>query len=91
MSYAIFQTRRFLRAYKKLHQNQVSQVDAIVAEIALNPELESQKRGELADLLVVKFKVLGQEFLLGYTKEDQLKLVYLEALGPHENFYRDLK
>ena len=23
--------------------------------------------------------------------EDGLKLVYLEAVGPHENFYRDLK
>lgn len=91
MSYEIFQTRRFLRAYKKLHQNQVSQVDAIVAEIALIPDLGAQKRGDLSNLFVVKFKVLGQEFLLGYTKKDQLKLVYLEALGPHENFYRDLK
>jgi mRNA interferase RelE/StbE len=91
MSYEIFQTRRFLRAYKKLHRNQLPEVDAIVANIATNPELGTQKRGDLARLFVVKFKVLGQEFLLGYTKEDELKLVYLEALGPHENFYRDLK
>ena len=42
-------------------------------------------------MFVVKFKVNQQEFLLGYTKQDQLKLLYLEALGSHENFYRDLK
>ena len=30
-------------------------------------------------------------FLLGYTRDDGLRLVYLEAVGPHENFYRDLK
>jgi hypothetical protein len=29
--------------------------------------------------------------LLGYTREDAVRLIYLEALGPHENFYRDLK
>jgi hypothetical protein len=29
--------------------------------------------------------------LLGYTVEDAVRLVYLEAVGPHENFYRDLK
>jgi mRNA interferase RelE/StbE len=27
----------------------------------------------------------------GYTREDTVRLVYLEAMGPHENFYRDLK
>ncbi|MDP2417484.1 MAG: type II toxin-antitoxin system RelE/ParE family toxin [Hydrogenophaga sp.] len=29
--------------------------------------------------------------MLGYTRDDEVCLVYLEALGPHENFYRDLK
>jgi hypothetical protein len=28
---------------------------------------------------------------LGYTRDDGVQLVYLEAVGPHENFYRDLK
>nr|WP_143117044.1 type II toxin-antitoxin system RelE/ParE family toxin [Allochromatium warmingii] len=27
----------------------------------------------------------------GYTREDAVQLIYLEAVGPHENFYRDLK
>jgi hypothetical protein len=29
--------------------------------------------------------------LLGYTREDKIRLIYLEALGSHENFHRDLK
>jgi len=29
--------------------------------------------------------------LMGYTRDDGIRLVYLEAVGPHENFYRDLK
>jgi hypothetical protein len=42
-------------------------------------------------LLVHKFRSQGQLYLLGYTLDDEIRLVYLEALGPHENFYRDLK
>jgi hypothetical protein len=29
--------------------------------------------------------------LLGYTLDDGVRLIYLEAVGPHENFYRDLE
>lgn len=29
--------------------------------------------------------------VLGYTRDDSVRLIYLEAIGPHENFYRDLK
>jgi len=91
MTYEVFQTRRFSRAYKRLHSNQVAPVDAVIREISSNPNVGIQKRGDLAQLFVVKFKVNSQEFLIGYTKQDQLRLVYLEALGFHENFYRDLK
>lgn len=42
-------------------------------------------------LWVYKFHCLGQLFLLGYTREDAVRLISLEAIGPHENFYRDLK
>ena len=39
----------------------------------------------------MKFRSQGQLYLLGYTVEDAVRLVYLEAVGPHENFYRDMK
>jgi mRNA interferase RelE/StbE len=28
---------------------------------------------------------------LGYTLDDSVRLIYLEAVGSHEIFYRDLK
>ena len=50
-----------------------------------------QKKGDLAALYVYKFHSSGQLYLLGYSLDDSVRLVYLEAVGPHENFYRDLK
>lgn len=91
MSYAVEQTRRFARQYKKLHDNIAADVDSAVETVAGSPVIGEQKKGDLADLLVFKFRSQGQLYLLGYTLDDQVRLVYLEAVGPHENFYRDLK
>lgn len=91
MSYAVEQTRRFARQYKKLHDNIAADVDSAVETVAGSPCIGEQKKGDLADLLVFKFRSQGQLYLLGYTLADQVRLVYLEAVGPHENFYRDLK
>lgn len=89
--YAVVQTRRFARQYKKLHDNVAADVDQAVAGVAADPNSGERKKGDLADLRVVKFRSQGQLYLLGYTVADQVRLVYLEAVGPHENFYRDLK
>ena len=89
--YQVVQTRRFARQYKKLHDNVVTDVDQAISNIAANPDAGERKKGDLAALRVVKFRSQGQLYLLGYSLEDQLRLIYLEAVGPHENFYRDLK
>ncbi|MEN9680217.1 MAG: hypothetical protein RLZZ627_110 [Pseudomonadota bacterium] len=91
MSWQAFQTKRFARTYKKLHDNIIGTVDSAIAEVALNPDIGEKKKGDLSDLWVYKFRCQGQLYLLGYTRDDGVKLVWLEALGPHENFYRDLK
>jgi mRNA-degrading endonuclease RelE of RelBE toxin-antitoxin system len=91
MSYAVAQTRRFARAYKKLHDNLAAEVDQAVATVAADPAIGERKKGDLAALWIYKFCALGQLYLLGYTVDDAVRLVYLEAVGPHENFYRDLK
>ena len=91
MSHSVEQTRRFARQYKKLHDNIAADVDAAVETVADNPAIGERKRGDLADLFVFKFRSQGQLYLLGYTLDDQIRLVYLEAVGPHEKFYRDLK
>ena len=91
MSYSVEQTRRFARQYKKLHDNVAADVDAAVEAISDNPTLGERKKGDLANLLVVKFRSQEQLYLLGYSLAEEIKLIYLEAVGPHENFYRDLK
>lgn len=91
MSYGVRQTRRFARQYKKLHDNIAFDVDAAVEVVAASPAAGERKKGDLAELLVYKFRSQGQLYLLGYSLDDQVRLVYLEAVGPHENFYRDLK
>jgi len=91
MSWEVRQTRRFARAYKKLHENVAADVDTAVEALAADPDLGERKKGDLAALWVYKFRSHGQLYLLGYSRDDGLRLIYLEAVGPHENFYRDLK
>jgi len=92
MTWAVRQTRRFARTYKKLtNATLLADTDAAVMAVASNPDVGERKKGDLAQLWVHKFRSQGQLYLLGYTREDEVRLIYLEALGPHENFYRDLK
>ena len=86
------QTRRFARVYKKLtNLTLIADTDAAVSTVADNPDVGERKKGDLAALSVHKFRSQGQLYLLGYTRDDEVRVVYLEALGPHENFYQDLK
>ncbi len=92
MSWQVQQTRRFARVYKKLtNATLIADTDAAVTTVSDNPAMGERKKGDLAQLWVHKFRSQGQLYLLGYTREDEVRLVYLEAQGPHENFYRDLK
>ena len=78
-------------AVSKSGENIAADVDAAVETVAGNPAIGERKKGDLADLLVFRFRSQGQLYLLGYTLDDPVRLIYLEAVGPHENFYRDLK
>lgn len=91
ISYSIFQTRRFSRQYKRLNNNIVVVVDEAIQKIAKDPKMGEKKKGDLAKLRVYKFYILKQLYLLGYSVDDEISLIYLEAIGVHENFYRDLK
>jgi mRNA interferase RelE/StbE len=91
MTWALYQTNRFSKAYKRLHPNQYPEVDSAISRVGRDPSLGAKKKGDLASLYVFKFSCLGQELLLGYTIDESVKLIYLEALGVHENFYRELK
>jgi mRNA-degrading endonuclease YafQ of YafQ-DinJ toxin-antitoxin module len=85
----ISQTNQFKKSYKKLYPNQLSETNNAINEIIANPEIGDKKHGDLSWLRVHKYKMLGQLTLIGYTLENET-LTFL-ALGPHENFYRDIK
>jgi len=88
----VFQDTGFKRKYKKLHANQLPEMNAAIKAIIKDPYIGEQKSGDLKWLRVYKFKMLGQLVLLGYelTDYNELILTFID-FGPHENFYRDLK
>ncbi len=91
MAYDVSQTRRFLRQYKKLNDKTAKEVDDAVVQVAKNPTIGEKKKGDLSELWVYKFKSNIQLYLLGYSVDDGLRLIYLESIGSHENFYRNIK
>ena len=87
----VLQTPSFKRTVKKLHNNQKQDLDTAIKALMEEPTLGERKKGELAYLRVYKFKMVKQLTLLGYSYEDGTVTLELIALGPHENFYRDIK
>jgi hypothetical protein len=83
------QTNTFLRAYKKLHNNQKDAVDQAVAGIVLDPAIGEAKKGDLSGVYVYKFDCVNQLFLLAYEYDPSTRVLLI--VGTHENFYRNLK
>lgn len=86
----ILVTPTFERAVKKLHKQQKAALDEAVRTIVGQPDAGETKIGDLAGVQVYKFRMGNLLCLLAYRilDEDTLKLL---MVGPHENFYRDLK
>ena len=91
MTWGVRQTRAFGRTYKKLNNSLAASVDEAVEQVSNDPFIGEKKKGDLAELYVYKFRHQTLVYLLGYTLDTEVRLVYLEAVGPHESFYRDLK
>jgi mRNA-degrading endonuclease RelE of RelBE toxin-antitoxin system len=85
----VFQTPLFSKIKKKLKKNQIKDLDNAAREIIKNPELGEQKKGDLADVWVYKFRMVDRENLLAYQWDEKTRT--LISLGVHENFYRDIK
>ena len=85
----VLQTPLFVRQKKKIRKNQIIELDKAVKEIVTNPNIGEQKRGDLSDIWVSKFRAGNNQYLLAYKWDKESRI--LIALGTHENFYRDLK
>jgi mRNA interferase RelE/StbE len=85
----VIQSRIFERKVKKLSKSQKAQLDEAIREIIRNPSIGEQKKGDLKMVFVYKFRIDTTLFLLAYSyTPETLELI---MLGPHENYYKDLK
>lgn len=89
--YSENQTSRFSRLYKKLGKRQLLALHEAMDLVIKNPQSGQQKSGDLSDLYVFKYKLGGEDWLLGYKIHSGKKIVTWHAIGHHENFYRDVK
>lgn len=91
MPIKVYETRRFEKQLSKLSEAQCEVVEDEIEKIIEDPEIGTQKKGDLSHLWVHKFKLDKQEVLLGYSwVKDKLEL-YLLNIGSHENYYDSMK
>ena len=85
----ILQSRQFERKVKKFTKQEKKSLDKQILKIADNPVAGSEKKGDLRGVYVHKFKIKHTQYMLSYRfTEENLELI---MIGPHENYYRDLK
>jgi len=85
----IIQSRSFERKVKRFGKRDKKALDRQVRRILENPSIGQEKKGDLRGIYVYKFKLQAVQYLLSYRfVGNDLELI---MIGPHENYYRDLK
>jgi len=85
----IVQSRSFEQKVKKFNHAQKKVLDEQIKFIIENPTVGTEKKGDLSEVYVHKFKIKTIQYLLAYRfSEERLELI---MIGPHQNYYRDLK
>ena len=85
----IFQSRIFENKIKKFSKQEKGILDVEIKRIIENPSAGEEKKGDLRSVYIHKFKIRTTQYLLSYRMlNDGLELI---MIGPHENYYRDLK
>ena len=85
----IIQPPVFAKKKKKLHSQQIKDLDKAVKTIFNIPTVGDIKTGDLQGVQIYKFKSNNQQILLAYEIVDSTLFLY--TFGSHENFYKDLK
>ncbi len=86
----ILQSNSFKKKYIKLQRNVKDALNDAIKTIQKEPTIGEDKKGDLLGIKIYKFKFQTLLLLLAYRILNN-DTIYLEAFGPHENFYRDLK
>lgn len=85
----ILQSRSFERKVKKFGKQEKKTLDKQILKIAENPSVGVEKKDDLRGVYVHKIKIKNTQYLLSHRFVGaDLALI---MIGPHENYYRDLK
>jgi hypothetical protein len=85
----IIQSRIFQRKVKRFTKREKKKLDEEIRKIVDNSSIGYEKKGDLRGVFVYKFKIQPNQHLLAYRFfGENLELI---MIGPHENYYRDLK
>ena len=85
----IQQARIFENRIKKFSKLEKGTLDEEIKRIIETPSIGEEKKGDLLGVYVHKFKINTIQYLLSYRIiDDGFELI---MIGPHENYYRDLK
>jgi len=85
----IYQARSFENKVKRFSKQEKETLDGEIKLLANNPFVGEEKKGDLRGVYTHKFKIETIQYLLSYRRmKDGLELI---MIGPHENYYRDLK
>ena len=85
----IYQSKSFENKIKRFPKKEKNILDEEIKKIVENPFIGEEKKGDLKDVFIYKFKIKTIQYLLSYRMiNDDLELI---MIGPHENYYRDLK
>jgi len=85
----IIQSRSFEKKVKRFRKRDKKLLDEQIQRIVDNPAVAQEKKGDLRGVFIYKFKIKTIEYLLSCRfVGDALELI---MIGPHENYYRDLK
>ncbi len=85
----IIQSRSFEKKVKRFSKQEKGILDRQIKKILDNPTVGQEKKGDLRGVYIYKFRMQTIQHLLSYRfVGNDLELI---MIGPHENYYRDLK
>src|SRR3989338_802392 len=87
----VLEMPRLIRNKKRLAPKAQLAADEAGSALLADPLAGEAKSGALKAIRVVKFKVGPQQLLLAYKFDEKRNIIEASAIGPHENFYRDLQ
>lgn len=72
----VFQSKSFAKKVKKLTKNNKLELNKVIRLILENPDIGTEKKGDLIRIFVYKYKIKTQQYLLAYRFSDfELELV----------------